>query len=231
MNTPRQLYELQELDLEIAAQEKQRQEMQARVGDRRELDAARNRLEKAAAGLAELKKQQRSQENESKDLATKIAEVEKRLYGGKINNPKELSSLQQEDNLLRQRHDQQETAALELLERAEAEETALAKGEGEYREMERGWQERQQRLTAELKETEAKLEKLKEQRAGTAAVVDPATLEFYENLRQNKGEAVAQVAQGICRACRISLSSSQIQQVRGGVLAHCNSCGRILFLP
>ena len=41
----------------------------------------------------------------------------------------------------------------------------------------------------------------------------------------------ARVEQGICRGCRISLPTTDLQQARSGKLVQCSSCGRILFLP
>jgi len=38
------------------------------------------------------------------------------------------------------------------------------------------------------------------------------------------------VEQGICRACRISLSANILQKARSGQPVQCGSCGRILFI-
>ena len=55
-------------------------------------------------------------------------------------------------------------------------------------------------------------------------------IDLYTELKKQKGIAVAKVEQGICRGCRISLPTAELQQARSGSLVRCSSCGRILFL-
>ena len=75
------------------------------------------------------------------------------------------------------------------------------------------------------------LSELQRKRQLLSGEIDPQAVEFYEKLREQKGQTVAKVEQGICRGCRISLSSSELQRARSGNLVQCSSCGRILFLP
>ncbi|MDI6814491.1 MAG: hypothetical protein QMC90_00160 [Dehalococcoidales bacterium] len=42
---------------------------------------------------------------------------------------------------------------------------------------------------------------------------------------KQRGTAVAKVEQGLCRGCRISLSTAKLQQARSGSLVQCSSCG------
>ena len=47
---------------------------------------------------------------------------------------------------------------------------------------------------------------------------------------RQKKPAVARVEQGICQACRISLSASGLQHARSGQPVQCGTCGRILYI-
>ena len=78
---------------------------------------------------------------------------------------------------------------------------------------------------------ESSLNDLRQKRQALSAEFDPKVVTLYDGLRENKGFAVARVEQGICRGCRISLPSSELQQVRGGNVIQCGSCNRILYLP
>ncbi|MFC2072406.1 C4-type zinc ribbon domain-containing protein, partial [Chloroflexota bacterium] len=49
-------------------------------------------------------------------------------------------------------------------------------------------------------------------------------------LKKQKGTAIANVEQGICRGCRILLPITELQRARSSSLVRCSSCGRILFL-
>ncbi|UCB42192.1 MAG: hypothetical protein JSV77_06885, partial [Dehalococcoidales bacterium] len=81
-----------------------------------------------------------------------------------------------------------------------------------------------------LIELEAAHAKLSNDRQQLAAGIVPGTVAVYEQLRLRRGTAVARVEQGACRGCQITLPTTELQQVRGGGLVRCGSCGRILFL-
>jgi hypothetical protein len=60
--------------------------------------------------------------------------------------------------------------------------------------------------------------------------IDHQAAEFYYELKKQRGQAVAKVEQGLCRGCRISLPTAELQRARSGNLVQCSSCGRLLFL-
>ena len=231
MSVTRQLYQLQELDLEIESHEETLRQKTSLLNDKSALAQAENQLTTAQKHLEELKHQQRSLEWEIDDLTSKIKSAESQLYGGKITNPKELMSLQHEVNTFKASRDPLETRVLEIMDQVEAAEGSVATAQAEFKKVEATWQAQQQRLSAEIDQLKARLDDLAQRRQTTLSEIDAQTIATYEKLRKQKGQAVARVEQGICRACRISLSSSQMQQVRGGNLIQCGSCGRILFLP
>ena len=105
------------------------------------------------------------------------------------------------------------------------------KATGEFEELEAEWQKQQQQLSAEIDQLKSKLSDLNHKRQQVSAEIEPRAVESYENIRKQKRQAVAKVEQGICRGCRISLPSSELQRVRSGNLVQCGSCRRILFLP
>ena len=84
---------------------------------------------------------------------------------------------------------------------------------------------------SEMERLKTTLADLKAKRQRLAGEIDSEAFEFYQSLRKGKGIAVARVEQGICRGCRISLPTTDLQQARSGNLVPCSSCGRILFLP
>jgi len=231
MSIARQLYQLQEIDLEIADEEGKLEQVTGRLGKDEVVVAAREKLNAEKQKLAEWQRQQRSLEGEIDDLAGKIKGVDDQLYSGRINNPKELSGLQHEVELLKAKRDQLETKDLELMEQVESVEAGVAALSRELEATTAAWQREQEQLRQEKAALESSLGDLKQQRQALAAETDAQVLALYDKLRQNKGWAVARVEQGICRSCRISLPSSELQQARSGALVQCGSCSRILYLP
>jgi uncharacterized protein len=231
METTRQLYELQELDIEIEQKEQSLAEKTARMSNRETLDVAGQKLASAEKQLDHLKKQRRDAEGQVDDVLVKIKDAEQKLYGGKVTNPKELSNLQHEINTLKTRSDELQNNALSTIELVEAAERNTAAAGIELKSAEVQWQHMNKHLAEEIEQLNTDLTDLKPQRSQMAGEIDPSLLPLYEKLRRQKKQAVARVEKGTCRSCRISLSSSQLQAARSGQPVQCSSCGRILFIP
>jgi len=230
MAVSRQLYQLQELDTRIEQEEQSLTVKTGQVGKREALDDAESRLAAAQQRLKELSKQRRDAESELDDVTSKIADAEKQLYGGRITNPKELSGLQHEINTMKSHSDQLETAALEIIDQFENGERSVADQSRDYKKLEDEWLLRQKQLGEEIEQLNASLADLNEKRRQLTGQIDTSAVTLYEKIRQQKKQAVAKVEQGICRACRISLSASVLQKARSGQPVLCGSCGRILFI-
>jgi predicted nucleic acid-binding Zn-ribbon protein len=230
MPVTKQLYELQEIDTEIENTRQTLELKKGQVGKRDELDAVQNKLAADKQAMEELKHKRRDAEAELDDITSKIKVVEEQLYGGKITNPKELSNLQHEVNTLKGLSDQQETRALEAIESAEAAEKALASATDNSHKLEEEWQQQQKQLKTDIESLDKTLADLTEKRRLLVSQIEPPVVDLYEKVRKQKKQAVAKVEQGICRACRISLSASVLQKARAGQPVLCGTCGRILFI-
>jgi len=231
MGVVKQLFHVQELDLDIASSEQALRQKVSQLGESQAAIKTQTKLASEQQRLDDLRHQQHSAEWDIDDLTSKISAAEGQLYGGKITNPKELTGLQHEVNTLKARRDQVENNALEIMEQVEQAEASVTALTEELEKLKDEWNSQQQQLSAEIDNLKVKLSDLQQKRQRLSAEIDPQALELYEQFRRQKGQAVAKVEQGICHGCRISLSSSELQQARGGNLVHCSSCGRILFLP
>ncbi len=231
MSVAQQLNHLQETDIEIQANEKMLNHLTSQLGESEVVVQARNRLASAQQNLVELKRQQHDTEGEIEDLTARIAPEDQKLYSGRITNTKELSNIQHEVDILKAHRSQREDTVLETMERieqAEAEATAAGK---ELSRLEAEWQSQQKQLSVDIERINTILADLRQKRQALADNIDPQTLALYQQLGKQKVTAVSHVEQGICRGCRISLSTAAMQQVRSGSLVQCTNCGRILYLP
>jgi predicted nucleic acid-binding Zn-ribbon protein len=230
MTVAKQLYRLQEVDLEIESGGRALKEVKSQLGESQAVIKTRKELELEQKKLEDLSHQQHSAEWEIDDIATKLAAAEEQLFSGKVKNPKELTNLQHEVEAFKTRRDKLEEKALEIIDRVEQSEARVAKIKSELDKLTAEWQRQQKQLNDEMKRLEATLAELKEKRQRLAGEIDSDAFEFYQSLRKGKGIAVARVEQGICRGCRISLPTTDLQQARSGKIVQCSSCGRILFL-
>jgi predicted nucleic acid-binding Zn-ribbon protein len=230
MSVTRQLFQLQELDTEIEQKDLTLNQKQSQLGDRKVLDAAQQQLAADQKRLDELRHQHREAEAEVTDLLDKIAEIEGQLYSGRITNPKELTSLQHEVSTMKARSDALENTTLEIIDRVEEVERVVATATDDLKKLEEDWQQQQKQLSEEIKSLNASLEELHKRRRELVGQIDAATVNLYEKIRKQKKQAVAKVEQGICRACRISLSASALQKARSGQPIQCGTCGRILYI-
>jgi predicted nucleic acid-binding Zn-ribbon protein len=230
MSVAKQLYQLQELDLEIESGERALEEVISQLGESQAVIKAQKQLELEQKRLEELRHRQHSAEWEIDDISTKLAAAEEQLFSGRVKNPKELTNLQHEVEAFKTKRDRLEEKALEVIDQVEESEAKVAEINHELEKLTAEWQRQQKQLADERERLKATLADLKAKRQRVIGEVDPSAFEFYQDLRKGKGIAVVRVEQGICRGCRISLPTTDLQQARGGKLVQCSSCGRILFL-
>ena len=230
MSAAKQLYQLQEIDLEIESNEQALRQIAAKLGESQVVLKAQSEFTMAHQHLEELGRQQHSAEWEVDDLVGKLTTAEEKLYGGRIRNPKELTNLQHEVDGLKARRDQLEDEVLKIMDQVELATVRVANIRGELDRLEAEWHSQQQQLSTEMERLKTILSELKYKRQLLSAKIDSGAVEFYYELKKQRGTAVAKVEQGICRGCWISLPTTELQRARSGSLVQCSSCGRILFL-
>ncbi len=232
MSKGRQLYELQEVDLEIESKREALAHIESRLGQSQVVDEARARLASEKKRLDELSASQHEGEWVVEDLRTKVATLEGKLYGGSVSNPKELAGMQEQVQHLKKRGREEEDKVLDIMTEVEASKETVAVTGREVDTLEKEWQREQAELSRERDEVTAALATLEQRRQDLVSRVDAASLKLYEELRtKRQGRAVAKVEQGMCQGCRIVLPTRELQRARGSQdLVQCGSCERILYV-
>ena len=230
MSIARDLYQLQEVDLALEANLQSQKRVSAQIGESQLVLKAKTKLAEELKNLETLSAQQKSTEWEIDDLTNKIKETEKKLYGGKIFNSKELGSLQQETDELKKRRSVFDDKSLGLMDELEALRKAIDSTKDELAKLQTLWQMQQKQFVVELMQLKAAQAVNETNRQQIAELIDADTLFTYQELKKRKGLAVAKVEQGICQGCRITLPNTDLQRARSGGVVRCSSCGRIIFL-
>jgi predicted nucleic acid-binding Zn-ribbon protein len=232
MSKAKQLFALQEIDLDIQQKTEALAQVKDTIGKDDDIVSARAALEAARKQLMGLEHEQRTADWGVDELEKKIAAEEKKLYEGSVKNPRELMNLQQEIDLIKVQRRDREDKLLQVMEEVDNAQKDINQRTEEMEVMTRDWEEAQKRLSAEQTELEADLDTLTQERETTVSSIDSDGIKAYEELRRVKqGIAVAKLVQGRCQGCRISLPVSDQQKARmGQKLATCSNCGRILYM-
>jgi predicted nucleic acid-binding Zn-ribbon protein len=232
MNRSHLLYRLQAIDLEMDNGKSHLEEVEAGLDESEELRQARHALQKAEDELSRWRTTLRDLELEAKSLTAKITSVEKRLYSGRVTNPKELANLQDEVSYLKRRRDELEDRQLEAMVEVEEHEVEVDGQKVSLTQIEAEWSQTQKRLTEERDELEERLAHLKKERIKLERTIGAEDLALYGELCSRKGgQAVALLKGEVCQACMVTLPTSRVQQVRSGdSLSFCSSCQRILYV-
>ena len=99
------------------------------------------------------------------------------------------------------------------------------------REYEKAAATRREALVEKKKNLEAELVTLKEEISALEAKCEPASLNTYRRLLKSKGDsAIVKIENGkICSGCHMSLTQQEILSAKGGRIANCGNCGRIVY--
>lgn len=226
------LYQLQLLDSQIDTSRQRLAEIIKMIGETAALKSARARHQRSEAQLKAARSEMRDIELEVKSLEQKITQHEQRLYSGKVLNPREAASMQEEVASLKRWHTKREEDLLEAMLAVEDGESDLAEAEEQLAAVEADWQGQQAEFIGERASLQEQLARLAEDRSAAYDRVAADDRAIYENLRRKKaGRAVVAVKNEICDGCGVRPSSSQIQHARSGdALVFCDSCGRILHV-
>jgi len=230
MSRAASLLQLQSIDLELDANRARLGAIEIALGDDPAVKQAQRDVVDAQAQLHAGRVVVQNLEYDGQTLGQKIAEVESRLYGGVVTNPKELQDLQNEGASLRRRREALEEKQFEAMLAVEAAEVRGAEAQHRLQQAEAAASAAHGNLREERERLRTAVARLEINRGASVAGIPAGDLELYTRLRQSKkGRAVSQLDEGACTACGVAPSSSRIQDARqGNDIILCGNCGRIL---
>ena len=232
MTTVRQLYALQEVDLDIDRVDRSLAEAEEELKTEISIENLESTLQAEEERLREVEARHNDNQMETAVRRERSESLESRLYDGSMVNARDLESLQHEATNVRNLLEQNEAISLELSIQLEESQTRCAELHLELTEARTRWDSRRdelKQLVSDLYEERGDYEKQRELLAGQ---VEQGALRRYEALRRSKGgRAVAKVNRDLCQGCQMSLPTQLRQRVKSGrQTVNCTSCGRMLFV-
>jgi predicted nucleic acid-binding Zn-ribbon protein len=224
------LERLQAVDQELDEKTKRARQIDERLASDPLVLAGRADLEAEEKLHAQGRSTLRTREMEAKSVDLKIKEIEGRLYGGRVSNPKELQDMEKDLQMHKRQRSHLDDQLLELMEAVDQTQKRVNEKSAALKKMEGTRASDVEALSREREALTGRLGVLSADRDQLRASLDSDVLRTYDHLRRTKtGRAVSQIRNGACSACGVSVPTGLVQRVRAGSeLVFCSGCGRIL---
>ena len=225
------LFRLQQVDSRISQIEARLGKIREILENDSEIRTAIEQVKTAETNTRNLEHTRLTSEEEARDKKVKIQQAESSLYGGSIQNPKELLDLQADITSLKKHLASIEDQELDAMLKVESAQSELQTVKEKLTQLKANRTNANKNMISEQESLTNDLADLKAERKATVSPVDSQVLETYETLRhQKRGLAVAEVIENTCGACGTTLNAALQQNIRhASELVNCPSCGRILY--
>ncbi len=225
------LIDLQGVDIRIAAHEAEAARLPKEIAAiHAEIETAKKDVDAGKARLDAAKKDQRTREKDLEVVQAKRSKTEGRLYEVKTN--KEYSAVLAEIEEIKQEKGRVEEEILVLMESQERLTADIKDAEARFKARETQGKQEEAALQEKLRAVEADLALVRTERAELARQLPAPVLADYDKLLKARGGlALAQVAKpNLCGGCRMTVTPQRLQELRAqSALLPCESCGRYLY--
>jgi predicted nucleic acid-binding Zn-ribbon protein len=227
------LFKLQELDMECMALQTALRELpvQKEIDESLEkLSMLRERLSFAGLELNRVRKEQKHEEWEIKDVTATAGSISRKLYGGEVTNPREIENIRYRLDTLEATKSRLEDDVIALMEKAEALESEISEVNLEITQKETELAELISKRDLEIAAISAKLSTMIEDRVRLRVQIPDSLVKKYEQLARDRGgSAVVPIKGKICGGCHVALPSSIVILAKpNNTVVRCENCGRIL---
>jgi len=225
------LIDLQGVDTRIAAHEAEAARLPKEIAAiHAEIETAKKDVDAGKARLDAAKKDQRTREKDLEVVQAKRSKTEGRLYEVKTN--KEYSAVLAEIEEIKQEKGRVEEEILVLMESQERLTADIKDAEARFKSRETQGKQEEAALQEKLRAVEADLALVRSERAELARQLPAPVLADYDKLLKARGGlALAQVVKpNLCGGCRMTVTPQRLQELRAqSALLPCESCGRYLY--
>jgi hypothetical protein len=225
------LIDLQGVDTRIAAHEAEAARLPKEIAAiHADIETAKKNVDAGKTRLDAAKKDQRTREKDLEVVQAKRSKTEGRLYEVKTN--KEYSAVLAEIEEIKQEKGRVEEEILVLMESQERLTADIKDAEARFKARETQGKQEEAALQEKLRAVEADLALVRTERAELARQLPAPVLADYDKLLKARGGlALAQVMKpNLCGGCRMTVTPQRLQELRAqSALLPCESCGRYLY--
>jgi uncharacterized protein len=186
---------------------------------------------RAQTEVSDLGREVKRMESDVETVRAREEKDQKLLDSGSV-SPKEMTNLQHELASLKRRQSDLEDQELELMERLEVAENALAAAQSGLEQARADVERARQLRDDALADIAESTEKHEAARAEVAGGIPAPLLSLYDRIRTQTGSTGAAMLKARqCQGCRIELYGNELSAVRNAdphEVVRCENCGRIL---
>jgi predicted nucleic acid-binding Zn-ribbon protein len=234
LDDQRRLLDVQALDTRAAQIAHRKRQLPALIRlaelDVRLADVDTSRVASRTA-LNDIRRELTKADSDVEQVRSRVARDQARLDSG-TGTAKDLQAITSELTALGRRQAELEDVELDVMERLEAHQTALAELDAAAAVIVAQKAEAEAERDAEYAVLDAELATLEADRAVNAANLDEGLIKLYDKLRGQLGGLGAAALRGRrCEGCRLELNPSYVQSIRKAEpdqVVLCEECGRIL---
>ena len=228
------LLDLQALDTRLVQNAHKRKSLPQRAeiaALQKDADFLRDRIIAAETEISDINREQVKAGNDVDAVRQRLTRDQERLNSG-TGSPKDLENLQHEVTSLARRQAELEDVELEIMERLESAQAALAELKGKRAELDAVMSQLQSQIDAEEELLSADDSSINAERPVLVAEMPAELLVLYDKIRADQGGVgAAALHRGQCMGCRITLNQTDIIRIREAAedaVLRCEECRRIL---
>ncbi|WP_159794829.1 zinc ribbon domain-containing protein [Puerhibacterium puerhi] len=181
--------------------------------------------------VSDLERELAKAEADVEQVRARAARDQQRLDNGAL-GAKDAQAVSSELESLARRQATLEDAEIEVMERLEAHQDALAKVEAAHAELDAARRAAEEERDAAWAQIDAQAQALAAERATAVEGLDPGLVALYDRLRGQLGGLGAAALRGTrCEGCRLELNPGDLAAARTAApeqVVRCEECGRIL---